>query len=196
MTDDDSAGAAQSGSRPDAVGRVLDGVDRVCGWGGWASALCIIAILALITSEVAARNLLNYSIDFAWEFSAYLMGAAFMMGAGYSLRVGAQIRVRVLLDNVPPGPRRLIDLLATLLCFVIAAYLTAALAQLTWLSWVRDSKSDKSSELPLWIAQAPLALGAALLALQSMARFFRVIRGEPGEDLSERVGQDAEAEAS
>jgi TRAP-type mannitol/chloroaromatic compound transport system permease small subunit len=196
MTDEPSAGAARGGPRPDVVGRVLDGVDRVCEWGGWASALCIIAILALITGEVVARNLFNYSIDIAWEFSAYLMGAAFMMGAGYSLRVGAQIRVRVLLDNLPPGSRRLVDLLATLLCCVIAAYLTAALAQLTWLSWVRESKSDKSSELPLWIAQAPLALGAALLALQSMARFCRVLRGESGEDVTQRVGQDAEAEAS
>lgn len=196
MTDDTSAGAARGGPRPDGVGRVLDGVDRVCEWGGWVSALCIIAILALISGEVVARNLFNYSIDIAWEFSAYLMGAAFMMGAGYSLRVGAQIRVRVLLDNLPPGSRRLVDLLATLLCFVIAAYLTCALAQLSWLSWVRESKSDKSSELPLWIAQAPLALGAALLALQSMARFFRVLRGEPGEDVTQRVGQDAEAEAS
>lgn len=196
MNDGASAGATRGSPRPDVVGRVLDGIDRVCAWGGWASAVCIVAILVLIAGEVAARNFFNYSLDFAWEFSAFLMGAAFMMGAGYSLRVGAQIRVRVLLDNVPPGSRRVIDLLATLFCLVVAAYLTCALAQLTWLSWIRDSRSDKSSELPLWIAQAPLALGAALLALQSLARFCRVLRGEPGEDLSQRVGQDAEAEAS
>ena len=64
------------------------------------------------------------------------------------------------------------------------------------MSWMRESRSDKASELPLWIAQFPLALGALLFTLQSMTRFTRVLRGEPGEDETLRVGQDAKAEAS
>jgi len=40
------------------------------------------------------------------------------------------------------------------------------------------------------------SLGALLFTLQSMARFARVLRGEPGEDETLRVGQDAKAEAS
>ena len=53
-----------------------------------------------------------------------------------------------------------------------------------------------ASELPLWIAQAPLALGAALFTLQMAARFARLLRGERGEDVRLRVGQDAEGAAS
>ena len=79
---------------------------------------------------------------------------------------------------------------------MVAAYLTFALSHLTWLSWMRESRSDKASELPLWIAQSPLALGALLFTLQSMTRFVRVLRGERGEDETLRVGQDAKAEAS
>ena len=188
----------QAGLRPasDAVGRVLDGVDRLSEWGAWASALCILGILTLIVAEVVARNIFNKSIDFAWEFSAYFMGAAFMLGAAYSLRTGSQVRVKVLLDNLPPPGQRALDLFATALCVIVAAYLTFALSHLTWLSWMRESRSDKASELPLWIAQFPLALGALLFTLQSMARFARVLRGEPGEDETLRVGQDAKAEAS
>ena len=152
-------------SAPDPVGRVLDGVDRLSDWGAWASVLCIVGILVLIVGEVAARNILNKSIDFAWEFSSFLMGAAFMLGAAYSLRTGAQIRVMAVLDNVPPRARHALDLFATLCAAIAVAYLTCALAQLAWLSFTRGSRSDKSSELPLWIAQAPLALGAALLTL-------------------------------
>ena len=181
---------------PDAVGRMLDGIDRLSDLGAWAAVACIAGILALIVGEVAARNLLNTSIDVAWEFSAFLMGAAFMLGAAYSLRTGAQIRVMVVLDHVPPRVRRGIDMAATVCCFAVAGYLTCALGQLTWLSWVRDSHSDKASELPLWVAQLPLAVGALLFALQSLARLFRLLRGEPGEDVKLRVGQDAKAEAS
>jgi TRAP-type C4-dicarboxylate transport system permease small subunit len=175
---------------------MLDAVDRLSDWGAWASVACIVGILALIVGEVAARNLLNKSIDVAWEFSAFLMGAAFMLGAAYSLRTGAQIRVMVLLDHVPPLAQRALDLAATLCCVAVAGYLTCALGQLTWLSWVRDSHSEKASELPLWVAQLPLAVGALLFTLQSLARLARLARGEPGEDVRLRVGQDAEAEAS
>jgi C4-dicarboxylate transporter DctQ subunit len=181
---------------PDAIGRALGAVDRLSDWGAWASVACIAGILALIVAEVAARNLFNKSIDVAWEFSAFLMGAAFMLGAAYSLRTGAQIRVMVLLDHVPSAFRQAIDAAATLCCIAVAGYLTCALGQLAWLSWVRGSQSDKVSELPLWIAQLPLAIGALLFTLQSTARFLRLARGEPGEDVRLRVGEDAKAEAS
>src|SRR5215207_3060808 len=98
MPDDEGArGRAHRSRAPDRVGRVLDAVDRLSDWGAWASVACIAGILALIVGEVATRNLLNKSIDVAWEFSAFLMGAAFMLGAAYSLRTGAQIRVMVVL---------------------------------------------------------------------------------------------------
>ena len=191
------AGAAVApAKRADRVGRILDGIDQLAEWGAWASVACILGILVLIAGEVAARNILNVSLDFAWEFSSFLMGAAFMLGAAYSLRSGSQIRVMALLDNVPPRVRRALDLLATLCAVIAIGYLACALAQLAWLSFTRGSRSDKASELPLWIAQAPLALGAALFTLQGLARFARLVRGEPGEDVRLRVGQDAEGAAS
>ena len=60
----------------DPVGRALGAIDALSMAGAWAAVFCILAILGLIVGEVAARNLFNYSIHFAWEFSAYFMGAA------------------------------------------------------------------------------------------------------------------------
>jgi C4-dicarboxylate transporter, DctQ subunit len=176
----------------DPVGRVLDGIDQLSLAGAWAAALCIAAILGLIVAEVAARNLFNTSIDFAWEFSAFFMGAAFLLGAGYALRAGAQIRVNVLLENVPRPLSRALDMLATLCGIAICAYLAWALLQMAWLSWERNSRSDKASELPLWIPQIAMALGALLLTLQTIGRLGRLARNEPGEDARLRQGQDIE----
>ncbi len=193
---DPGAGAASSAPAPDFIGRLLDGIDRLSDWGAWASVLCIFGILVLIVGEVLARNLLNVSFAFAWEFSAFLMGAAFMLGSAYALRSGSQIRVMAVLDNVPPRVRHLLDMFATLCAALVIVYLTCALAQLAWLSFTRGSRSEKASELPLWIAQAPLALGAAQLALQTIARLVRLLRNEPAEDVRLRVGQDAEGATS
>ena len=179
-------------SRPDPAGRVLNAVDALSMWGAWGSALCIAAILGLIVAEVVSRNAFNISIYFAWEFSAYLMGAAFLLGAGYSLRAGAQIRVAVLLENVPKPVARFFDLLSTACAVVIGAYLTWALAEMTWLSYVRESRSPEKSEILRWITQFPLALGSLLFTLQAAARLARLLRGEPGDDARLKIGQDIE----
>jgi TRAP-type mannitol/chloroaromatic compound transport system permease small subunit len=181
-----------TGESKGGVPRLLDAVDRLSLLGGWMAAVCIAAILVLIVAEVLARNLFNYSIDFAWEFSAYFMGAAFMLGAGYALRAGAQIRVNLLLENVPRPLARAIDLFATLVGIVVAAFLTYALVDMTWLSWTRNSRSVQPSDLPLWIPQASLAVGSLLLTLQTVSRLGRLLRGEPGEDMRLRIGQDIE----
>lgn len=181
-----------AGESRGGVRRVLDVVDLISLLGGWLAAACIGAILVLIVAEVLARNLLNYSIDFAWEFSAYFMGAAFMLGAGHALRAGAQIRVNLLLENAPRPIAMTIDLLATLVGIVVTAYLTYALADMTWLSWTRNSRSVQPSDLPLWIPQLSLAVGALLLTLQTAARLGRLLRGEPGDDTRLRIGQDIE----
>ena len=185
-----SVGSA--GRPPDPIGRVLDTIDGLSMWGAWASAACIASILGLIVAEVVSRNLFNISIYFAWEFSAYLMGAAFLMGAAYALRAGAQIRVNVLLENVPKPVARFFDLFSTVCGIVIAGYLTWALGEMTWFSWMRESRSPEKSEILRWITQFPLALGSLLFTLQAIARLGRLIRGEPGDDASLRIGQDIE----
>ena len=177
---------------PDPIGRALDAIDRLSMWGAWASAACIASILGLIVAEVASRNLFNISIYFAWEFSAYLMGAAFLMGAAYALRAGAQIRVNVLLENVPKPVARFFDLFSTVCGIAISVYLTWALAEMTWFSWVRESRSPEKSEILRWIVQFPLALGSLLFTLQAAARLGRLLRGEPGDDVRLRIGQDIE----
>lgn len=176
----------------DPVGRILDTIDAISMWGAWASAACIVSILGLIVAEVLSRNFFNVSLYFAWEFSAYLMGGAFLMGAAYALRAGAQIRVNVLLENVPKPVARFFDLFSTVCGIAIAIYLTWALAEMTWLSYVRESRSPEKSEILRWITQFPLALGSLLFTLQAMARLGRLLRGEPGDDASLRIGQDIE----
>jgi C4-dicarboxylate transporter, DctQ subunit len=176
----------------DSFGRLLDGVDCLSQLGGWAAVVSTLAILALICAEVIARNVFNYSISFAWEFSAYFMGAAIMLGAGYSLRAGAQIRVNVLIETTPAAVGRWLDVTATLIAAVTSLYLTAACSQLAWLSWIRNSRSVQPSDLPLWIPQIVLALGALLLTLQTFARLARLLRREPPEDRRLKVGQDVE----
>jgi C4-dicarboxylate transporter DctQ subunit len=192
MNEARAAGVPAPARTADPLGRALDVIDALSVAGAWAAVGCILAILCLIVGEVAARNLFNYSIHFAWEFSAYFMGATFMLGDGYALRAGAQIRVNVLITGVRGDVARVIDLGATVLTAAVALYLSYALFLLTWLSWERGSKSAMASELPLWTPQVALAAGAAIFTLQLVARAARLLRGEPGEDPRLRLARDIE----
>ena len=87
---------------------------------------------------------------------------------------------------------RFFDLFSTVCAIAIGVYFTWALGEMTWLSFVRESRSPEKSELLRWIPQFPLALGSALLTLQTAARLARLLRGEPGEDIGLRIGQDIE----
>ena len=164
----------------DPIGAVLDTVDELSMWGAWLSAFCILSILGLIVAEVLARNLFNYSLYFAWEFSAYLMGAAFLLGAAYALRAGAQIRVNVLLENVPRPVSRFFDLFGTACGVLIAAYLTYALGELTWLSYVR--------ELPLAREERIAALDRAVPPVRGRPAIHPADHGPAGTAVARRAG--------
>ena len=175
----------------DPVGRLLAGVDRLSMIGAWLAVFCVLAILGLIAGEVLSRNIFNYSLRVAWEYSTYFMGGAFMLGAGYALRAGAQIRVHVLLENLPRPLAYGCDLLATACAAAVGIYLSYALGLLATLSFERNSRSP-DSEFPLWLPQLALTAGAVIFTLQLLARFVRLLRREPGEDPALRLGQDIE----
>ena len=164
--------------------RALAFVDTVALWAAVVSAMLTLSSVAMILSEVVARSLFNYSLSFAWEYSAYAMGVAMFGAAAYTLRTGAHIRVSLLASSVPPRVAYWIDVLCTIIGIAIAAYLATALAELAWRSFQAGSTSPTVSATPLVVPQAGIALGITFLTLQLAARLVRLFIGEPPEDES------------
>ncbi len=165
-----------SSRRFEPVLGVIDKMTMIC---STIAVICLLAILVLILSEIFLRNVANYSLHFSWDLSGYLMGACFMFGSASAMRAGTHVRVTALLEILPAGLARILVPLACLIGIGICAYLTAALAQMAWLSAVRGSTAATSFRAPLVYPQGALALGAALLTLQCFAQLLRVLRGEP-----------------
>jgi len=146
------------------------------------SAALTFSIVAMILCEIAARSLFNYSLSFAWEYSAYAMGAAMFGGAAFTLRTGGHIRVSLLSGRLSARAARGLDILCTVLAGALAGYIAIGLGQLAWRSFIAGSTSPTVSATPLVIPQAAIALGMALLALQFVARLLRLLTGQPPED--------------
>ncbi len=154
-------------------------VDRLSAAAAVVAAACLALLAVVILAEVAAIAVFRQSLDFTWEYGAFLMAAAFFLGLAWTLNSGGHVRVRLLQDQLPTPLRRAVDLLATLIAFAVAAFLTTSLATLAWGSYLAGSRTFTVTATPLAIPQAIVALGAALLCLQLAARAVRLVADLP-----------------
>ena len=124
----------------------LDALSRAC---AYVAAALVVGIAALILTEIFCRTVLNISLSFAWEYSAYFLAVSIFLAAGFTLRTGGHVRVMLLSQSVPPRVAHWLDVLATLGGIVIAGWLAWSLAAFAWQSWATGSTSATIDETPL-----------------------------------------------
>lgn len=166
---------------------LLDAIDRLGRIDGWIGAACLVALTLLMLAEITVRALSNFfpwvpaDIPVAWEYSSYLMAACFTFGAAMTLRAGGHIRVTLVLGRLAPGPRRLMEVAASLVATVFVGFLAISMARFAWSAFERGQTSISSDTL-LWIPESVIAFGMVLLALQFLARCIHGVLGLPLED--------------
>ena len=151
---------------------------------GGCAAVLTVSIAVVIITEIGARSIFNYSFSFAWEYSAYAMGIAMFCGMAFTLRTAGHIRVSLLSSALSKISAYIVDVLCTIAGIVFSGFISFALCQLAWGSFVSGSTSPSVTATPLIIPQGLIALGAVMLTLQFVGRFIRLIIGDEPEDNS------------
>ncbi len=175
---------AEEGGVYAALRRAADAIALAA---GYAAALCLAALLALVTAEIAMSLLskvfrsLPPDIGIAWEYSSYLMGIAFLLGSGLTLRAGMHIRVELLLRAGNGGLVRPFEILSALVGALFTGLLAWSLARFTLQSAASGQVSGESLT-PLWIPQSALALGAGVLFIQMLLRLVAAVLDRPLEE--------------
>lgn len=168
----------------DAFRRLADAIALA---GGYAAALCLAALLALVTAEILLAFASKFAkglppgIGIAWEYSSYLMGTAFMLGSGLTLRAGMHIRVELLLQGFGGRLARLCEISAAFVGAAFSGVLAWSLGRFTLQSFSSNQVSGESLT-PLWIPQSALTLGAAILFIQMALRLIAALLDRPLED--------------
>jgi len=190
-----AAGAARVRSGPlVAFQRV---VDRLALASAYLAAACLAALTLLTLAEIATALLSRFipvfpsGISIAWEYSAYLMGAAFMFGGALTLRAGMQIRVELLLRARNGRFARPLELFSSLIGAAFMVFLAWNLTAFAIQSYVSGQVSGDSMT-PLWIPQAALALATCVFALQTVARVLACLAGLPLDNEAFKVASPAE----
>lgn len=156
-------------------------VDMISLAGAVAAAVALASIALIMGTEIIARSAFGVSLDFSWEFSAYLMAALFFLGAAYTLRTGSHIRMGAAVEHFSPRVAAALDVAATLIGLAVMLLVTYALTDLAWQAHMRGSVSATPMETYMAVPQSVPAIGAAILVLQLLARLANRAVGLPVE---------------
>jgi C4-dicarboxylate transporter DctQ subunit len=139
--------------------------------------LLLVMMTLLVFVEVVMRFVFNSGV--LWIQELTLLAAAWfvMLGASYGVKVGAHIGVDVVVRLLKPEQRRIVSIIAVLLCLFYCGLLFVG-------SWAYIAKMYQIGiELddlvfPKWIAHSVLLVGFGLLAVRFLELLWKIIKGE------------------
>lgn len=140
------------------------------------AALALLAIFLVMMAQVALREM-AVQLPGADDVTAYLCVAATFFALAATFRRGELIRVGMVLERLPPGLRRIAELLVLALAAVIVATIVWWTAQDTLFSWEVEEVAQGTVPFPLWVPKLAMPLGAGLLLVAVLDEFVAVLRG-------------------
>jgi|SRR5699024_5619913 len=164
---------AVAGRRHGPGRKLINGYIRTMNWISGCAA--VIAALLLLSGAVSIchmivmRSILGANTIWQTEYATYSITGAMLLGSSYVLLCGGHVAVTVVLEIANTSVRRIMQLCASL----VGLAFCAALAYASWHhlleAYGRGWGTGSVWNPPLWLAIAPITLGATLLTLQYVA---------------------------
>ena len=143
-----------------------------------AAALTLLAMVVLVTADIVLRNTTGGGFAWANEISEYALYLMTLLTAPWLLRRGQHVRLDIVLTLVPPRVAWLKEVAGDLpgfcVCVVLVRYGIAMTAESARLGAI----TIKNLVFPEWWLLAPLPATFALLAVEFVFRFDRLLKGE------------------
>ena len=167
---------------PGAGGPLLAALDRATSLANVAGSLLILGLVLLIAADVAGRNAFGAPISGVPEMVSRSIVAIVFLQAPQALRAGRFTRSDGLIDILhrrTPRLARGLEVAFDLIGFGVIAAILYAHWPILARAWTRGDFVGAVGDFtaPTWPVKAALALGAALLALQFLARMAHHLRG-------------------
>ncbi|AXI49852.1 MAG: TRAP transporter small permease [Roseobacter sp.] len=145
---------------------------------GALAAVSLVAILLLIVVQMVARWT-GEVFPGAASYAGYAMAAASFLAFANALNRGAHIRVSVLLNALPAGPKRLLEIWCFGLAAAIAWYFTYYAYWFVYWSWKFNEVSQSQDATSLWIPQSVMVVGGGILAIALTDNLlYLIVKGE------------------
>jgi TRAP-type C4-dicarboxylate transport system permease small subunit len=151
--------------------------DRIARLSLWIGATATLAMAGLTVADVAGRAF-GRPLLLAGELSGYALVALVFGGLAWA-DVGARhVTITLALDRLAPAWRRRIDRAVLILTAIFVGWLAWFTALPAWQDLALRTRSLAGSGAPMWIPEALIPLGFALLALRLA---LHAVAGRPDE---------------
>jgi len=154
-----------------AYGRFLDALVVL-------AAALLLAMIVVVTGDVVLRNLTRTGIAWSNEISEYALYVLTLLTAPWLLRRGQHVRLDLVLTQVPARVAWAMEAVSDLFGFAVSLTLVVYGVAMTVQSFRLGSITIKTLVFPEWWLLWPLPLFFALLAVEFVFRFHRLMTGE------------------
>lgn len=143
---------------------------------GALAALFLVAIVALVFAQVIL-NLIDKISASVWggaigltipsysDFTGFFLAAASFLALAYTLRSGAHIRVTLVTELLSRRWQKVLEWVALLIAACMAGYAAYYVVLLVLESAEFGDMTSGMVSIPLWIPQAPVAIGLIVLTI-------------------------------
>lgn len=161
--------------------RLLDGLDRASGALAagmvWLGAVVLLGLTALVFVGVVRRYVFGMPLTWTDDLAGYGVVALVMLGAAEATRRHESVEVDLLTTRIGPRLARLAAVWGALAVLLVAGVLLHGGLEMVAFARMVGLISDGYLELPMWIPQAALPIGMAVLALVAGVRLVRLVTG-------------------
>ncbi|PLX40925.1 MAG: C4-dicarboxylate ABC transporter permease [Hyphomicrobiales bacterium] len=163
-------------------------LNRLYLWSGWVAALFIAAICAVVFAQVMLNlidristlttgSAIGLTIPSYADFTGFFLAASSFFALAHTHREGGHIRVSLIIQNLPPRAQRAVEYWSLGLALLATAYFTYYMALLVIESFTYHDLSPGIIPVPIWIPQAAVLAGLAVLTIALADDFLSLLRG-------------------
>jgi TRAP-type C4-dicarboxylate transport system permease small subunit len=140
------------------------------------AALLLLAMVALVTADIVLRNTVGTGFAWANEITEYALYLTTLLTAPWLLRRGQHVRIDMALVLVPPRLAWAFEASGDIIGFAASLVLVWYGAVMTVQSARLGALTIKNLVFPEWWLLAPLPICFALIAIEFVFRFHRLLR--------------------
>ena len=145
----------------------------------WISLALLALLIATPLAQIVMRGIFNVPMAGAEELARYFLITLTFLSASYVTQQGGQIRMEEFQGLIAPRPRWWLQLGIDLAAIAMFGVLCVA-GVITILKNLDNQTA--TLEMPFWLFMGPLALGAALLVVETIAAMLHTWRRKRPEE--------------
>ncbi|MEJ6022587.1 TRAP transporter small permease subunit [Ramlibacter sp. PS4R-6] len=151
-------------------------LDRLYLASGALGAVFVLLICVLMIGQSILREF-QVRTGAVNDVVSWFCAAASFFAMAHAFKHGDFVRVNLLLENVSPRVRRVLEIVCLSIGAVAVGYLAWWANKFTYDSWAFGEVAQGLLPIPIWIPQASFALGSILLFIALVDELVIVLRG-------------------